>query len=67
MKTAIRTYHPIPSLQRTNGNMQDAPRIKHVLKTSVLDDEAKGCPATPGDILVRCVRAFTRRGMMRGN
>ena len=47
--------------------MQDAPRIKHVLKTSVLDDEAKGCPATPGDILARCVRAFTRRGMMRGN
>ncbi|KAF8973759.1 hypothetical protein BDZ97DRAFT_392005 [Flammula alnicola] len=54
MKTTIRTYHPIPSLQRTNGNMQDAPRIKHILKTSLLEDEAKNPPATPADILTRC-------------
>ncbi|KAF8912859.1 hypothetical protein CPB84DRAFT_1759689 [Gymnopilus junonius] len=54
MKTAIRTYHPIPSLQRTNGNMQDAPRIKHILKTSLLEDEIKTPPATPADILARC-------------
>jgi Ino eighty subunit 1 len=55
MKTAIRTYHPIPSLQRTNGNMQDAPRIKHILKTSLLQEEAKNPPATPAEILSRCV------------
>ncbi|KAF9480041.1 hypothetical protein BDN70DRAFT_878070 [Pholiota conissans] len=54
MKTAIRTYHPVPSLQRTNGNMQDAPRIKHILKTSLLEDEAKAPPSTPSDILARC-------------
>ncbi|KAF9535825.1 hypothetical protein CPB83DRAFT_753362 [Crepidotus variabilis] len=53
MKTTIRTYHPIPSLQRTNGNMQDAPRIKHILKTSLLDGEGKSPPATPGDVLSR--------------
>ncbi|KAH9486740.1 Ino eighty subunit 1 [Psilocybe cubensis] len=54
MKTAIRTYHPIPSLQRTNGNMQDAPRIKHILKMSLLAEEATSPPATPADILARC-------------
>lgn len=57
MKTAIRTYHPVPALQRTSGNMQDAPRIKHILKTSLLEDEAKSPPATPADILGQCVRA----------
>ncbi|PPQ69069.1 hypothetical protein CVT25_004245 [Psilocybe cyanescens] len=54
MKTAMRTYHPIPSLQRTNGNMQDAPRIKHILKTSLLAEEATSPPATPADILSCC-------------
>ncbi|TFK40964.1 hypothetical protein BDQ12DRAFT_600597 [Crucibulum laeve] len=53
MKTAIRTYHPIPSLQRTDGNLLDAPRIKHILKTSLLEDEAQGPPNTPTDILAR--------------
>lgn len=57
MKTAIRTYHPVPALQRTSGNMQDAPRIKHILKTSLLEDEAKNPPSTPPDILAQCVRA----------
>jgi Ino eighty subunit 1 len=56
MKTAIRTYHPIPSLQHTNGNMLDAPRIKHILKTSLLDSEGKSTPATPADIIARNVR-----------
>ena len=58
MKTAIRTYHPVPSLQRTNGNMQDAPRIKLILKTSVLEDEAKNPPATISEVLAQCVRAY---------
>ena len=57
MKTAIRTYHPIPALQKTNGNLQDAPRIKNILKSCLLDGEAKaGVPSTPVDILSRSVR-----------
>ncbi|CAA7266626.1 unnamed protein product [Cyclocybe aegerita] len=59
MKTAIRTYHPIPSLQRTNGNMQDAPRIKHILKMSLLSDEAKNPPSSLADLLARCKAGTT--------
>ncbi|TFK76903.1 hypothetical protein BDN72DRAFT_807125 [Pluteus cervinus] len=53
MKTAIRTYHPIPALQRSNGNLQDAPRIKHILKASLLEGETKNAPSTPSDVLAR--------------
>ncbi|KAJ6604387.1 hypothetical protein DFH09DRAFT_1300619 [Mycena vulgaris] len=53
MRTAQRTYHPIPSLQRTNGNLLDAPRIKHILKTSVLEGETKNVLATPAQVLAR--------------
>jgi Ino eighty subunit 1 len=60
MKTAIRTYHPIPALQKTNGNLQDAPRIKNILKSCLLDGESKaGVPSTPVDILSRSVRTAT--------
>jgi Ino eighty subunit 1 len=57
MKTVIRTYHPVPSLQRTDGNLQDAPRIKSILKACLLDSEGKsnGAPSTPLDILARSV------------
>ncbi|KAJ7655081.1 hypothetical protein DFH06DRAFT_1413520, partial [Mycena polygramma] len=53
MRTAQRTYHPIPSLQRTNGNLLDAPRIKSILKTSVLEGETKSGVATPAQVLAR--------------
>ncbi|KAI0335984.1 hypothetical protein GY45DRAFT_1342121 [Cubamyces sp. BRFM 1775] len=53
MKTALRTYHPVPALQRTNGNLQDAPRIKNILKTCFLPDEAQGNVSTPADVLAR--------------
>ncbi|KAJ7783493.1 hypothetical protein DFH07DRAFT_1054735 [Mycena maculata] len=53
MRTAQRTYHPIPSLQRTNGNLLDAPRIKSILKTSVLEGETKNGLATPAQVLAR--------------
>ncbi|KAJ3530126.1 hypothetical protein NMY22_g8703 [Coprinellus aureogranulatus] len=53
MKTAIRTYHPIPTLQRTSGNLQDAPRIKHILKQGLLESEVKDVPCTPDEILSR--------------
>lgn len=42
MKTILRSYHPIPSLQRTENtrrNMQDAPRMKSLLKAVLLDGE----------------------------
>ncbi|KAG7450310.1 uncharacterized protein BT62DRAFT_927627 [Guyanagaster necrorhizus] len=53
-KTAVRTYHPIPALQRADGNLQDAPRIKGLLKAcTVPDEDPKSVPTTPGDILTR--------------
>ncbi len=55
MKTTIRSYHPVPVLQRTSGNLQDAPRIKHMLKAVVLEDEANRLPNLPADILSRLV------------
>ena len=57
MKTALRTYHPVPSLQKTDGNAQDAPRIKNCLKAALLPSEAKGVPpSTPEEILEKSVR-----------
>ncbi|KAG6850314.1 hypothetical protein H0H93_014889 [Arthromyces matolae] len=53
MKTTIRTYHPIPALQRTTGNLQDAPRIKHILKSASLKEDNGPPPSTPSDILSR--------------
>lgn len=44
MKTALRTYHPVPSLQRTDGNLQDAPRIKNCLKAALLPSETRDLP-----------------------
>ncbi|KAA1468638.1 hypothetical protein DENSPDRAFT_834019 [Dentipellis sp. KUC8613] len=59
MKTALRSYHPVPSLQKTDGNVQDAPRIKNCLKAALLPGEQKSPPpSTPADIISR-VRAGT--------
>lgn len=56
MKTALRTYHPVPSLQKTDGNAQDAPRIKNCLKAALLPAEIKGDPpSTPEQILEKLV------------
>lgn len=55
MKTTIRSYHPVPALQRSSGNLQDAPRIKHMLKAVTLEDEANRLPNLPADILSRLV------------
>ncbi|KII93341.1 hypothetical protein PLICRDRAFT_99947 [Plicaturopsis crispa FD-325 SS-3] len=52
MKTALRTYHPVPSLQKTDGNAQDAPRIKNCLKAALLPSEFKHAPpTTPEEVL----------------
>lgn len=56
MKTALRTYHPVPSLQKTDGNAQDAPRIKNCLKAALLPHELKTIPpSTPEEILSKSV------------
>ncbi|KAJ7462660.1 hypothetical protein B0H11DRAFT_2159947 [Mycena galericulata] len=52
LKTALRTYHPVPSLQKTDGNAQDAPRIKNCLKAALLASEFRSVPpSTPDEIL----------------
>ncbi|TFY80420.1 hypothetical protein EWM64_g3592 [Hericium alpestre] len=54
MKTALRSYHPVPSLQKTDGNVQDAPRIKNCLKAALLPGEQRSAPpSTPADIITR--------------
>ena len=56
MKTALRTYHPVPSLQKTDGNAQDAPRIKNCLKSALLPSEVKKPPpSNPQEIIARFV------------
>jgi Ino eighty subunit 1 len=59
MKTALRTYHPVPSLQKTDGNAQDAPRIKNCLKAALLPSEFKAVPPSiPEEILEKSVSAI---------
>ena len=53
MKTALRTYHPIPSLQKdelSQKDLQDAPRIKGILKACYLDWEVGHQPNNLKDI-----------------
>ncbi|WFD33578.1 RNA helicase [Malassezia cuniculi] len=45
MKTILRSYHPVPSLQHsesTRRHMQDAPRMKSLLKAILLPNERPG-------------------------
>ncbi|KAF8203080.1 hypothetical protein BJ912DRAFT_1138195 [Pholiota molesta] len=59
MKTALRTYHPVPSLQKTDGNAQDAPRIKNCLKAALLPSETKNAPpSTPEEVLAKMRAGF---------
>jgi hypothetical protein len=50
MKTALRTYNPVPSLQKTEGNAQDAPRIKSALKGAFFPAERNERAHTLGDL-----------------
>lgn len=60
LRTQLRTYHPVPPLQKTDGNLQDAPRIKNILKDCFLPSEGKGVPSpSPTEILSRLVRPLT--------
>lgn len=48
MKTQLRSYHPIPSLQTTDTtrrNLQDTPRLKALLKGQLLSSERPAAPA----------------------
>ncbi|KAL5519490.1 hypothetical protein ACEPAH_1173 [Sanghuangporus vaninii] len=51
MRTALRTYHPVPSLQKTDGNLQDAPRIKNCLKAALLPSERDVPPTSLAAVL----------------
>ncbi|KAF5382982.1 hypothetical protein D9757_006348 [Collybiopsis confluens] len=53
MKTAIRTYHPVPALQKTSGSLQDAPRLKSILKALVLDSDTPKMATTLRDCRAR--------------
>ncbi|KAJ3826988.1 hypothetical protein EV361DRAFT_896977 [Lentinula raphanica] len=49
MKTTIRTYHPVPALQKTSGSLQDAPRLKSILKAVVYDRDSPKIATTLRD------------------
>ncbi|KAK7694486.1 hypothetical protein QCA50_001672 [Cerrena zonata] len=53
MRTSLRTYHPVPSLQKSEGNLQDAPRIKNILKSCLLPTEQPNEQQTAADILAK--------------
>lgn len=55
MRTSLRTYHPVPSLQKSEGNLQDAPRIKNILKSCLLPTEQPNEQQTAADILAKSV------------
>ncbi|KAG2023263.1 hypothetical protein CC2G_000936 [Coprinopsis cinerea AmutBmut pab1-1] len=57
-KTPKCTYHPIPSLQRTGGNLQDGARIRHVLKAGLLNNETPLPPHIPDEIFARARAGF---------
>jgi hypothetical protein len=49
MRTVLRTYHSVPSLQKTQAtrkSLQDAPRMKNALKAIRLSTEAADVPAS---------------------
>ncbi|KAI0321098.1 hypothetical protein OF83DRAFT_1202421 [Amylostereum chailletii] len=50
MRTSLRTYHPVPALQQHDANLQDAPRIKNMLKACSIRDEASRLPVTPAEL-----------------
>ncbi|KAI0036663.1 hypothetical protein K488DRAFT_33502, partial [Vararia minispora EC-137] len=59
MRTNLRTYHPVPSLQKVDPNLQDAPRIKNILKACHLPDEADHIPVTPVELRTKIAEGVT--------
>ncbi|GAA5855640.1 hypothetical protein JCM8547_001628 [Rhodosporidiobolus lusitaniae] len=65
MKTALRTYHPVPSLQNeeiSQKEMSDAPRIKGMLKAAYLDWEANNQPASLQAVAAKAASGEVTRG-----
>ncbi|BGP15219.1 hypothetical protein JCM10213_000829 [Rhodosporidiobolus nylandii] len=65
MKTALRTYHPVPSLQTeevSQKEMSDAPRIKAMLKAAYLDWEANNMPTSLRDVAAKAASADLLKG-----
>ncbi|GAA5823605.1 hypothetical protein JCM11251_000695 [Rhodosporidiobolus azoricus] len=65
MKTALRTYHPIPSLQNEDTSqkeMSDAPRIKGMLKAAFLDWEANNQPNNLRAVAAKAASGEVERG-----
>ncbi|KAI5122351.1 hypothetical protein M0805_004109 [Coniferiporia weirii] len=60
MRTALRTYHPVPSLQKTSGNLQDAPRIKNCLKAALLPSEQRRSPPSSLAAVLEKLRLGTK-------
>jgi len=59
MRTILRTYHAIPSLQKSEAakkHLQDAPRMKAALKGVLLDSERLLVPFTIGEVEKKIVR-----------
>ncbi|GAA5851903.1 hypothetical protein JCM9279_001927 [Rhodotorula babjevae] len=65
MRTALRTYHPVPSLQTeetSQKEMSDAPRIKGMLKGAMLDHEVTNPPTTLKDVARKSASGHILRG-----
>ncbi|GAA5970608.1 hypothetical protein JCM21900_004801 [Sporobolomyces salmonicolor] len=65
MKTALRTYHPVPSLQTepiSQKDMSDAPRIKGMLKMAFLDWEVNNAPTSLKAVAEKAVSPELIRG-----
>ncbi|GAA5940840.1 hypothetical protein JCM1841_003442 [Sporobolomyces salmonicolor] len=65
MKTALRTYHPVPSLQTepiSQKDMSDAPRIKGMLKMAFLDWEVNNAPTSLKAVAEKAVSPELTRG-----
>ncbi|GAA6061390.1 hypothetical protein JCM10212_000650 [Sporobolomyces blumeae] len=65
MKTALRTYHPVPSLQTeetSRKEMSDAPRIKGMLKMAFLDWEVNHAPTSLKAVAEKAVAPELTRG-----
>eukprot|EP00918_Siedleckia_nematoides_P023747 GHVU01051265.1.p1 GENE.GHVU01051265.1~~GHVU01051265.1.p1 ORF type:complete len:562 (-),score=46.69 GHVU01051265.1:184-1833(-) len=61
LRAYMRTYHPIPCLQKDDyckTNLQDAPRIKTMLKSCQLPHEATDEPGSLPEISGRSARGF---------
>ena len=61
MRTSLRSYHPVPSLQKVDPNLQDAPRIKNILKACHLAGEADALPVTPAELRTKIVSTYYTR------